>query len=42
MKEGRSVFTGEELASAIYFSTILSLPYVLDQLVPELEKVLPG
>ena len=42
VKEGRSVFTGDELASAIYFSTILSLPYVLDRLVPELEKVLPG
>ena len=42
VKEGRSVYTGRELASAIYFSTILSLPYVLDRLVPELEKVLPG
>ena len=42
VKEGRSVYTGDELASAIYFSTILSLPYVLDRLVPELEKVLPG
>ena len=42
VKEGRSVYTGEELASAIYFSTILSLPYVLDRLVPELEHVLPG
>lgn len=42
VKEGRSVYTGDELASAIYFSTILSLPYVLDRLVPELEKVFPG
>ena len=42
VKEGRSVYTGDELTSAIYFSTILSLPYVLDRLVPELEKVLPG
>ena len=42
VKGGRSVYTGDLLASAIYFSTILSLPYVIDQLVPELEKVLPG
>jgi iron complex transport system substrate-binding protein len=42
VKEGRSVYTGELLTSAIYFSTILSLPYVLDRLVPELEKVYPG
>ena len=42
VKQGRSVYTGETLTSAIYFSTILSLPYVIDRLVPELEKVLPG
>jgi iron complex transport system substrate-binding protein len=42
VKQGRSIYTGEMLTSAIYFSTILSLPYVLDRLVPELEKVLPA
>lgn len=42
VKDGRSVYTGDLLASAIYFSTILSLPFVLDRLVPELEKVFPG
>jgi iron complex transport system substrate-binding protein len=42
VKEGRSIYTGELLTSAIYFGTILSLPYVLDHLVPELERVLPG
>jgi iron complex transport system substrate-binding protein len=39
---GRSIYTGEPLTSAIYFSSILSLPYVLDELVPRLEKVLPA
>lgn len=42
VKEGRSVYTGDVLAGAIYFSTILSLPYVLDNLLPELEKAFPG
>ena len=42
VKDGRSIFTGEPLTSAIYFSSILSLPYVLDQLVPRLEKILPA
>ncbi|HEY5821010.1 MAG TPA: ABC transporter substrate-binding protein [Propionibacteriaceae bacterium] len=42
VKQGRSVYTGEMLTSAIYFSTVLSLPYVIDRLVPELEKVLPS
>lgn len=42
VKDGRSLFTGEPLTSAIYFSSILSLPYVLDQLVPRLEKILPA
>jgi multidrug efflux pump subunit AcrA (membrane-fusion protein) len=42
VKDGRSVYTGDMLASAIYFSSILSLPYVIDHLVPKLEKVFPG
>jgi len=42
VQAGRSLYTGPVLAGAIYFATVLSLPYVLDTLVPELEKVLPG
>lgn len=42
VKENRSIYTGEELAMAIYFGTILSLPYVLDTLLPELERILPA
>ena len=42
VKAGRSLYTGGELAGAIYFSTVLSLPFVLDRLVPELEKALPA
>lgn len=42
VKDRRSIYTGELLASAMYFNTVLSLPYVLDQLVPELERVLPA
>lgn len=38
----RSLYTGGELAGAIYFATVLSLPYVLDTLVPQLEKALPA
>lgn len=42
VQEGRSIFTGEVLTAAIYFGSILSLPYVLDRLVPELERVFPS
>lgn len=42
VKDDRSVYTGDLLASAIYFSTILSLPYVIDRLVPKLDSVFPG
>lgn len=42
VKDGRSIYTGDELASAIYFSTILSLPYVLDTMLPQLEQILPA
>ena len=41
VKADRSLYTGGVLAGAIYFSTVLSLPYVLDTLVPELDKALP-
>ena len=36
VKAGRSVYTGGELAGAIYFASPLSLPYVVDKLVPML------
>jgi iron complex transport system substrate-binding protein len=42
VQAGRSIYTGSVLAGAIYFATPLSLPYVLDELVPQLERVLPG
>ena len=38
--ERPSIYTGGELAAAIYFTTPLSLPYVLDNLVPKLAEVL--
>lgn len=37
---GRSVYTGGELAGAIYFTSPLSLPYVVDKLTPMLADVL--
>lgn len=39
---GHAVFTDAELAGAIYFLTPLSQKYVLDQLVPRLEKAVAG
>ncbi len=42
VREGNLVFTDKVLAGAIYFSTPLSLPYVLDHLVPLLEKAVAG
>ena len=39
---GNLVFTGGELAGAIYFTSPLSLPYVLDTLVPQLETAVEG
>ena len=42
MKEGRAIFTGGTVTTAIYFGTILSVPYVLDAVVPELERVIPA
>jgi iron complex transport system substrate-binding protein len=42
VREGHLVFTDGVLAGAIYFTTPLSLPYVLDNLVPLLEKAVAG
>lgn len=40
VKAGRSLYTGGELAGAIYFASPLSLPYVVDRLVPMLAGAL--
>ncbi|MGC4112270.1 MAG: ABC transporter substrate-binding protein [Nocardioides sp.] len=40
VRAGRSIYTGGTLSGAIYFDSPLSLPYVLDHLVPELAEVL--
>jgi iron complex transport system substrate-binding protein len=40
VREGRSLYTGGTLSGAIYFSTVLSLPYVVDTLVPMIDDVL--
>ncbi len=40
VKAGRSICTGGELSGAIYFTSPLSLPYVLDNLVPMLAGAL--
>lgn len=42
VKNNASVYTGGVLAGAIYFSSPLSLPYVVDKLVPQLSKALPA
>ena len=39
-KEDRNIFTGIELGGAMNFTTVLSLPYVADKLVPLLTDVL--
>ena len=36
------MFTDGETAGAIYFTSPLSLPYVLDSLVPRLETAVEG
>lgn len=41
VKEGRSLYTGNILAGALYFSTVLSLPYVLAELLPPLRESFP-
>lgn len=40
VKAGRSLYTGGELAGAIYFASPLSLPHVVDTLVPMLSGAL--
>jgi len=40
VREGRSLYTGGVLSGAIYFTSPLSLPHVLDNLVPELATAL--
>lgn len=42
VKGGNLAFTDEVLAGAIYFTSPLSLPYVLDQLVPRLATAVEG
>lgn len=42
VREGRLVFTDDVTAGAIYFTSVLSLPHVLDQLVPALASTLAG
>jgi iron complex transport system substrate-binding protein len=39
-RKDRNVYTGGELAGAIYFTSLLSLPYVVRELVPLLAAVL--
>ena len=39
VQAGESIYTGGELAAAIYFTSPLSLPYVLENLVPQLAAV---
>jgi iron complex transport system substrate-binding protein len=40
VRSGRSLYTGWELSGAIYFTSPLSLPYVVDRLTPMLAQVL--
>jgi iron complex transport system substrate-binding protein len=40
--ENRAVYTDATLSGAMYFVTPLSLPYVLERLVPQLEAALDG
>jgi iron complex transport system substrate-binding protein len=42
VEEGRLVFTDGVTAGAIYFTSPLSLPFVLDQLVPALASIVAG
>ena len=42
VREGRLVFTDGVTAGAIYFTSVLSLPHVLDRLVPALASTLAG
>lgn len=42
VSENRAVFTDATLSGAMYFISPLSLPYVLDRLVPQLKKAVAG
>jgi iron complex transport system substrate-binding protein len=42
VEEGRQIFTDGVTAGAIYFTSVLSLPFVLEQLVPAFETVAAG
>jgi iron complex transport system substrate-binding protein len=42
VKNGHLAFTDSTLAGAIYFTSPLSLPYVLDELVPKLATAVEG
>jgi len=42
VQDGRLVFTDGVTAGAIYFTSVLSLPYVIDKLVPALAATLAG
>ncbi len=44
MKEGRDIFldVNDPLAGALSFSTVLSLPFLLDELVPQLAAAVAG
>ncbi len=39
-RDGRSVFPSEQVAAALSFNTVLSLPLALDELVPQLAETL--
>ena len=41
-REGRDVFLGETLSGALSFGSVLSLPFVLDELVPRLAAAVDG
>lgn len=41
-REGRDLFLGEALAGALAFGTVLSLPYLLDRLVPRISAAVDG
>ena len=42
VREGREVYTSDDVGTAVHFSTVLSLPYVLDNIEPQLEAALDG
>lgn len=41
-REGRDLFLDEQLQGAMSFSTVLSLPFLLDELVPQLAAAVDG